>query len=71
MSELGEKVRMSIERLRALEAAKAHYPKANEMIAWIILIPAANVRPVVMGEWLMPNADKTDPCLNALFAGGM
>lgn len=24
------------------------------------LTPAANVRPVVMGEWLMPNADKTD-----------
>lgn len=23
-------------------------------------VPAADVRPVVMGEWLMPNADKTD-----------
>lgn len=39
-----------ISREAALEAAKAHYPKANEMIAGIILTPAADVRPVVMGK---------------------
>lgn len=36
-----------ISREAALEAAKAHYPKANEMIAGIILIPAADVVEVV------------------------
>lgn len=40
-----------ISREAALEAAKAHYPKANEMIAGIILIPAADVRPVVRARW--------------------
>ena len=40
-----------ISREAAIEAAKSHYPKANEMIAAIILVPSADVRPVVHGAW--------------------
>ena len=32
-----------ISREAAIKAAKCHYPKANEMIAGIILVPAADV----------------------------
>lgn len=35
-----------ISREAAIKAAKCHYPKANEMIAGIVLVPAADVRPV-------------------------
>ena len=41
-----------ISREAAIEAAKAHYPKANKMIAGIILVPAADVRPVMRGKWI-------------------
>lgn len=50
-----------ISREAALEAAKAHYPKANEMIAGIILIPAADVRPVVRGKWKKRMEEKNTP----------
>lgn len=36
-----------ISREAAIKAAKCHYPKANEMIAGIILVPAADVVEVV------------------------
>lgn len=43
-----------ISREAAIKAAKCHYPKANEMIAGIILVPAADVVP---WEWLKRYAD--------------
>lgn len=55
-----------ISREAALEAAKAHYPKANEMIAGIILIPAADVRPVVKARWYWDNY-KYDWCCSNCF----
>ena len=36
-----------ISREAAIKAAKCHYPKANEMIAGIILVPSADVVEVV------------------------
>lgn len=36
-----------ISREAAIKAAKCHYPKANEMIAGITLVPAADVVEVV------------------------
>ena len=36
-----------ISREAAIKTAKCHYPKANEMIAGIILVPAADVVEVV------------------------
>lgn len=43
-----------ISREAAIKAAKCHYPKANEMIDGIILVPAADVVP---WEWLKRYAD--------------
>lgn len=47
-----------ISREAAIKAAKCHYPKANEMIAGIILIPAADVRPVVQRDAVMQALNK-------------
>ena len=45
-----------ISREAAIEAAKSHYPKANEMIAAIILVSSADVRPVLRGKWEKDNS---------------
>lgn len=55
-----------ISREAAIKAAKCHYPKANEMIAGIILVPAADVRPVVRAHWEIYQAIGSF-CLNGDF----
>ena len=50
-----------IEREIAIECAKAHYPKADEMIAGIICLPAADVVKMRHGQWLTKEYMYGDP----------
>jgi len=55
-----------ISREAVIKAAKCHYPKANEMIAGIVLVPTTDVRPVVKAKWYWDNYKYDWCCSNCL-----
>ena len=59
-----------IEREAALKAVNIHYPNPNAMCAALVIIPSADVRPVVRGRWIeYPEVMKLTDALNDEYIG--